>query len=119
MPYGIAVMRWDERRGAEVISQYPSNFEFTTADLIRIYDIHENVLEAGITYFNTEKVNIISYYAGRKHNLYIILKLTILEDPDNFEDILLKVSEIILENKNKDNLNKVLKKIWYNVLEEH
>jgi hypothetical protein len=118
MPYGIVVMRWDDRMGAEVIAQHPSDFKYTTADLIRVYDIHENIREAGITYFNNENVNIISYYAGRKYNLYIILKLTILEDPDNFEDLLLKISDIILDNVKKDNLKGILKKIWNNVLED-
>ncbi|MEJ2252419.1 MAG: hypothetical protein P8Y70_00570 [Candidatus Lokiarchaeota archaeon] len=118
MPYGIAIMRWDDRLGAEVIAKYPADLNYTTADLIRVYDIHENLREAGITYFNNEKVNIISYYAGREYNLYIILKLTILEDPDNFEDLLNKISDIIIDNYTKNDLNSILKKIWNNVLEE-
>ncbi|MHA1724335.1 MAG: hypothetical protein ACTSXH_05775 [Promethearchaeota archaeon] len=118
MPHGLVIMEWNIRSGAELITKYPKNVLLDQRVMLRVYDIHEHASKEGITAFTDDNVNIISYYSGPKEKLYIILVLTILEDPDDYEKILEPVSQIIIKNAKDYQFMKLLPGLWEKIIEK-
>jgi len=98
MPIGLVIMRWNERIGTEVISKYPKEMEITDKTLMQIYSTHEYSGESGLVSLMIGSLNIASYYTGPENEYYVILLLNVDEDPDSYEEGLIDVSRIILQN---------------------
>jgi hypothetical protein len=98
MPNGLLLMRWDERSGVEIKSKYPEDIKLDDMTLMQVYSQHEYSQDAGIISLTVGSTNIISYYSGPKKGLYILLFLNLDEDPDNYESILIEISQVILQN---------------------
>ncbi len=118
MPYGLVIMRWNIKSGAELVTKYPENIIIAKKVMLRVYDIHEHTSKEGITAFTDDTANIISYYSGPKIGLYIILLLTILDDPDEYEEKLAEIAKIIISSENKNQFLRFLPKLWQKISDD-
>ncbi|TFG27267.1 MAG: hypothetical protein EU532_07785 [Promethearchaeota archaeon] len=98
MPVGLAIMKWDPRIGTQIVAKYPEEIKVSDATLMQIYSTHEYSGEAGMISLMVGPLNIASYFTGPDKGYYIILLLTLDDDPDSFEGGLSDVSRIILQN---------------------
>lgn len=108
MAQGLVVMEWNDRSGTDVILKSPESVKINLKELLQVISIHKYSRERGVTGFSDDSKNILSYYAGPETNLYFILILTSLDDPDDFEERLEKVSNIILDNLDDGGYKKLL-----------
>ena len=97
MPVGIVVMRWEERVGTEVLAKYPEEIDITDKTLMQVYSTHEYSGEPGMISLMVGSLNIASYYTGPEKSFYILLLLSIDDDPDAYEGGLADVSRTILQ----------------------
>lgn len=97
MPTGIIIMHWDERIGAEVLANHPSDAKIAEKTLMQIYAQHEYSSEAGMVTLTVGALNIASYFCGPDHPFYIILMLEAEEDGLDFETGLTEMSRQIVE----------------------
>jgi len=102
MPVGLLVMRWDERVGTQITAKYPEELNMTEGTLMQIYSTHEYSGEAGMISLMVGSLNIASYYTGPQKQMYIILLLSLDDDPDAFESGLADIARIILQNTSDD-----------------
>ena len=99
MPEGIIVMRYNNKSGIAIKAQYPEEKMKLQEDaLMHIFNLHEFSEEAGTASLTLDNSNITTYYSGSETDYFIILKLDSLEDPDDYEECLSNISQIILEN---------------------
>jgi len=115
MPIGLVLMRWDERIGAEILAKYPEELLVTDKTLMQIYSTHEYNQEAGMISLMAGASTIASYFSGPEHSLYIILVLTVDEDPDTFEDGLADICRLIVQNIEGDAYRKILPSLFQRV----
>jgi hypothetical protein len=102
MPIGLVVMRWDDRAGTEVLAKYPEEILLTEKTLMQVYSTHEYSGESGMISLMIGSLNIASYYTGPEKNYYILLLLNLDDDSDQFEEGLIDISRIILQNLDDD-----------------
>ncbi len=98
MPFGLIVMRWDERVGAELLAKYPEEINVADKTLMQVYSTHEYSGESGVISLMIGSVNIASYYTGPDKGYYILLLLSLDDDPDSYEGGIIDISRIILKN---------------------
>ena len=98
MPVGLAIMRWDERVGTEILAKYPEEINITDKTLMQVYSTHEYSGESGMISLMVGSLNIASYYTGPDKGFYILLLLSLDDDPDAYEGGLIDISRIILQN---------------------
>ncbi len=98
MPIGLVIMRWNERRGAELVGKYPPEVQVTEKTMMQIYSAHEYSDEAGMISITVGAVNVASYTTGTKTGYYINLLLNVDEDSDAYEGGLADVTRVILAN---------------------
>ncbi len=91
-------MRWDERVGTEMLAKYPEVINVTDKTLMQVYSTHEYSVESGVISMMIGSLNIASYFTGPDKGLYIILLLSSDDDPDSYEEGLIDISRIILQN---------------------
>ncbi|MFX1324090.1 MAG: DUF2341 domain-containing protein [Promethearchaeota archaeon] len=101
-PLGILVMKWDERVGTELLVKYPEDIIISDKALMQIYSTHEYSGEKGIINLTFGSMNILSYYTGPELSYYIILFLTLEDDPDMYEAAMPNVAQLILQNLDDD-----------------
>ena len=94
MPFGLVVMRWDERIGAELLVKYPDEIIISDKTLLQVYSTHEYSGEAGMISLMIGSLNIASYYTGPEKGYYILLLLGLEDDPDSYEGGILDISLI-------------------------
>jgi len=102
MPVGLLVMRWDERVGTEITAKFPEEINMSEGTLMQIYSTHEYSGEAGMISLMVGSLNIASYYTGPEKQMYIILLLSLDDDPDTFEGGLADIARIIIQNTSDD-----------------
>jgi len=102
MPTGIVLMKWDERLGVSILAQHPESIEITNKILMQIYSTHEYSRESGLVSLNVGAMNLVSYYTGPDLGIYLILALTLDEDPEVFEDGLSDATRVIVYNLDND-----------------
>ncbi|MFX1364864.1 MAG: hypothetical protein ACFFCE_07450 [Promethearchaeota archaeon] len=102
MPVGLAIMRWDERVGTEILAKYPEELNITDKTLMQVYSTHEYSGESGMISLMIGSLNIASYYTGPDKGFYILLLLSLDDDPDAYEGGLIDISRIILQNITDD-----------------
>jgi hypothetical protein len=112
MPIGLVVMRWNERVGTEIMNKYPEEMEITDKTLMQIYSTHEYSGESGLVSLMIGSLNIASYYTGPENEYYVILLLNVDEDPDSYEEGLVDVSRVILQNLNGDAYFKMIPSLF-------
>jgi len=98
MPIGLVIMKWDDRAGTEIVSKYPEEIVLNEKTLMQVYSTHEYSGESGMISLMIGSLNIASYYTGPEKNFYILLLLNLDDDPDAFEEGMIDVSRIILQN---------------------
>ncbi len=102
MPIGLVVMRWDERVGTEILAKYPEEINVSDKTLMQVYSTHEYSGESGMISLMIGSLNIASYYTGPDKGFYILLLLSLDDDPDSYEGGLIDISRIILQNITDD-----------------
>ena len=102
MPVGLAVMRWDERTGTEVVAKYPEEINLTNKTLMQVYSTHEYSGEPGLISLMVGSLNIASYYTGPESSFYILLLLSLDDDPDAYEGGMADVARMILKAYEED-----------------
>ncbi|MFX0000536.1 MAG: hypothetical protein ACFE9Q_08855 [Candidatus Hodarchaeota archaeon] len=98
MPVGLVVMRWNERVGTEMLAKYPEEINVTDKTLMQVYSTHEYSEESGMISMMVGSLNIVSYFSGPDKGLYILLLLSSDDDPESYEEGLIDISRIILQN---------------------
>jgi len=101
-PLGLILMRWDERIGTEILAKYPTDIKVSEKTLMQVYGTHEYSGERGTITLTTGSMNILSYYTGPELGYYIMLILTLDDDPDEYEGAMSNISYIILQNLAND-----------------
>ncbi|MHA2393806.1 MAG: LamG-like jellyroll fold domain-containing protein [Promethearchaeota archaeon] len=101
-PLGILVMKWDERVGTELLIKYPEEISIDDKALMQVYSTHEYSGEKGIINLSFGLMNILSYYTGQELSYYIVLFLTLDDDPDLYEGAMPNVAQAILQNLDDD-----------------
>jgi hypothetical protein len=92
-------MKYDERSGMEIKAKYPEEkIEISNKTLMHILNLHEFSEEAGIVSLTLDDTNFVTYYTGAHTDYFFILMLNMLENPEDYEDILEEVSLTIIEN---------------------
>jgi hypothetical protein len=95
-------MRWDERIGTELLVRYPEDINVNEKTLMQIYATHEYSGEKGVINLTFGSVNALSYYTGPESSYYVILLLSIEDDPDIYENGMANIAQIILQNLEDD-----------------
>ena len=98
MPVGLVIMKWDERVGTQILARYPEEVVIGDKTLMQVYSTHEYTGEPGMVSLMVGSLNVASYYTGVDTGYYIILLLSLEDDPDLYEGGLADVSRQILAN---------------------
>jgi len=118
MPNGLIFMKYDERSGMEIKAKYPEKkFKITDKTLMQILNLHEFSKQAGIVSLTLENINFVTYYSGSDTDYFFILMLNILENPEDYEEILEEVSQIILKNLEKKKYLKLLPSLFNKIVD--
>jgi hypothetical protein len=95
-------MKWDERVGTEILAKYPEEISVSDKTLMQVYSTHEYSGESGMISLMIGSLNIASYYTGPDKGFYILLLLSLDDDPDAYEGGLIDISRMILQNLSDD-----------------
>ncbi len=98
MPIGLIFTRWNELIGNEVLAKYPKEVDITDKNLMQIFNTHDFSGKKGMISLLVGSINIISYYSGKETNYCVVLLLSLDDDPEDYEDVIAEVSQIILQN---------------------
>jgi len=98
MPVGLIVMKWDDRVGTEVLAKYPEEIAVTDKTLMQVYSTHEYSGEIGMVSLMVGSLNIASFYTGPDTSFYILLLLSLDDDPDAYEGGMADTSRTILQH---------------------
>ncbi|MFX0083749.1 MAG: hypothetical protein ACFE94_18515, partial [Candidatus Hodarchaeota archaeon] len=101
-PLGLILMKWDERIGSEIMAKYPEDLNVSDKTLMQIYGTHEYSGEKGLVSLIRGNLNVLSYYTGPESAYYVILILSIDDDPDIYEGAMPNVAQLILQNLDDD-----------------
>jgi DNA-binding transcriptional ArsR family regulator len=103
MPFGIIVVKWDNRLGAVLEARFPEHIRTTDDQIMKIYTAHAmGEAAAGFMSMRLGNLNVASYYGGWELNYYVALLLTLEENADDYEDGLAEIAAHIfakLENE--------------------
>jgi len=111
-------MKFDERSGMEIKAKYPEKkFKITDKTLMQILNLHEFSKQAGIVSLTLENINFVTYYSGSDSDYFFILMLNMLENPEDYEEILEEVSQIILKNLEKKKYLKLLPSLFNKIVD--
>ena len=100
MPVGIVLMKWDERVATEILLKYPedNSFEISEKTLLHLLNLHEFSEKPGLSSLSVKRINLITFYSGVEKGHYVILVLSMLENPEDFEEKFEEIAKEILEN---------------------
>ena len=117
MPDGLIVMKYDDRSGIDIKAKYPEG-KLATSDktLMHIFNLHEFSKDPGIASLTVDNINFVTYYSGSETDYFFILILNILENPEDYEEILKEVSQVILNNLEKKKYNEMLPSLFKRIL---
>jgi len=103
MPYGIAVVKWDDRIGTKLIAKHPSDMKVDGTLTMRVYGGH--VLgerrESNFISMKVDELNIASYFGGIEINKFIMLLLKPEENTEDFQEPLKLIGSEILSLPDK------------------
>ena len=114
MPVGIVLMKWDERVATEILLKYPEDkdFEITDKTLLHLLNLHEFSEKPGISTLTVKRVNLITYYTGVEKGHYVILVLSILENPDDIVDVFEEIAKEIIENLEEEKYKEIIPSLF-------
>ncbi|MFX1384750.1 MAG: hypothetical protein ACFFBP_20175 [Promethearchaeota archaeon] len=112
MPVGLVVMKWDERVGTEIAVKYPEEINITDKTLMQVYSTHEYSGESGMISLMVGSLNIASYYTGPDKGYYILLLLSLDDDPDAYEGGMADVARVILQNIDNEDLDLIIPNLF-------
>ena len=84
---------------------------------MHIFNLHEFSKDPGIASLTIGEINFVTYYSGVKTDYFFILMLNILENPENYEDVLTEISQTILKNLTKNKYLKMIPSLYRQILE--
>jgi len=113
MPVGLIAMRWDERAGSELVGKYPAELNVTEKTLMQVYSTHEYSGETGMINMMVGSLNIASYYTGPEKSFYMLLLLSLDEDPDLYEGGMADAARIIIQAYETGNIEEMLPSIFH------
>ncbi|NVM54135.1 MAG: hypothetical protein HWN66_10580 [Candidatus Helarchaeota archaeon] len=121
MPYGIIVVRWDDKLGVVVEGLHPKMLKISEDHIMRIFTTHAmGGGEAGFLSMSIENLNVASYYTGLpeegKTQYYVALLLRDEENADIFEEPLLEVSKLLVDHIKDKFFNQFLAKQFGDVV---
>jgi hypothetical protein len=119
MPLGIVLMKWDERVATEILLKYPEDKDFEISDktLLHLLNLHEFSEKPGTSALTVKRVNLITYYSGVETGHYVILVLSILENPDDFEEVFEEIAQTIIDNLEDEKYKEMIPSL-FKTLEE-
>lgn len=79
---------------------------------MKILSLHEFSKQNGVVSLTVGDVNIVRYYTGEDMDYYVVLILKMLENPENYEEELKKISQIILENLEEEKYIDILPSLF-------
>ena len=86
---------------------------------MHILNLHEFSEHAGSVSLTLDNVNFVTYYTGSDKDYFFILMLNILEDPEDYEEILEEVSQTILKNLEKRKYLELLPSLFKKIQNFH
>ena len=103
-------MKWDEKIATEILTKYPDDksFEISDKTLLHLLNLHEFSEKPGLSTLTVKRVNLITYYSGVEKGHYVILVLSILENPDDFEEKFEDIAQKILENLEDEKYKEII-----------
>jgi len=115
MPYGVIMVRWDDKLGVVVEGMYPKTLKISEDHILRIFTTHAmGSGEASFLTMSIENLFIASYYTGLpeegKSQFYVALFLDEKENGDSFEEPLLEVTPLLIAHVKDKNFDKFLMK---------
>ena len=111
-------MKYNNKSGISIKAKYPNEkLNITDGTLMNILSLHEFSKEDGITGMMLGEINILTYYSGEDIDYCVILILDILDEPEDYEIILRKISQIILENLEEENYINMLPSLFTQISE--
>ncbi|MFW9950011.1 MAG: hypothetical protein ACFFKA_07790, partial [Candidatus Thorarchaeota archaeon] len=111
-PIGLALMRWNERIGTEIIAKYPEDIKLSDKSLMQIYSTHEYSGDKGVVTLMDGALNLVSYYTGPDQGYYLILLLDLNDDPDAYESGMVDILQTILRNLQDESYIKLLPSLF-------
>jgi len=92
-------MKYDDKSGISIKAEYPDEgLNVPNGTLMNIFSLHEFSKQDGVASLTVGDVNLATYYTGEDIDYYVVLILKMLENPEDYEEGLKKISQIILEN---------------------
>ena len=121
MPEGIMVLKWNERSGVELKAQFPEGIakKVSKETLLHLVNLHAFDEASGVVGLNSEEVNFISYYSGSLDNYFIMLVLNLLDNAEDYEEILKDTAREILNNIVNKKYKEILPDLFERVLDLH
>lgn len=115
MPIGLIFMKWNELAGNEVLAKYPDDIEINDRTLMQVFNTHEYIGERGMISLMVGQTNIASYYTGPNTNYCVLILLSLGEDPDDYEDGLAEISQIILQNLENEDFIELIPSLFHRI----
>ena len=114
MPVGLVLMKWDERVATEILFKYPDDkdFEITDKTLLHLLNLHEFSEKPGISTLTVKRVNLVTYYSGVEKGHYVILVLSILEDPEDIEEEFKEIAQAIIDNLEEEKYKELIPSLF-------
>ena len=107
---GIIVLQWTDREGMVISAEYPKGVatKLSQRTLLQIYHMHQYGDEAGIASLTIDDVNFASYSLGPDSRHFVTIVLNLLENHDDYEKSLEKISRKIITTLEDDVYIKML-----------
>ncbi len=116
---GLFICRWDDRIGVVLENAFPSSVEaeLTDEDRLTIFSTHALSEKAGVMAMRIRRLNILSYYTGlpegnKTDQYYVALVLDPDENPDQFEERLQEVANMIIPQVGKSGFDEFFAKSY-------
>ena len=116
---GLFICRWDDRIGVVLENAFPSSVEaeLTDEDRLTIFSTHALSEKAGVMAMRIRRLNILSYYTGlpegnQTDQYYVALVLDPDENPDQFEERLQEVANMIIPQVGKQGFDEFFAKSY-------
>jgi hypothetical protein len=103
MPFGIIMVRWDDKLGVVVEGMYPRTLKISEDHIMRVFTTHAmGGGEASFLSMSIENLYVASYYTGLpeegKSQYYVALLLGDDENADVFEEPLIEVTPLLISH---------------------
>lgn len=118
MSDGLIFMKYDERSGMKIKAKFPEEkLDIADKTLMHILNLHEFSKQAGIVSLTLENINFVTYYSGSDTDFFLILILNMLENPEDYEEILEDVSQTILKNLENNKYLEMLPSLFNKIVD--